>query len=77
VAEYRSRLPQDPAERQIVPVDPRPFPLALKDPVAPRPERRRSDYAVAAFAAGFVLLGGLLLRNLLRRDRSVSGLRDG
>ena len=75
VAEYRSRLPLDPSRHQVVPVDPQPFPAALEDPATPRRERQRSDYAVAAFAAGFLLLGGLLLRHLVRR--SVSEPRDG
>ena len=77
VAEYRKRLPKNRAEQQIIPVDPRPFPLALKDPVAPRPQRQRSEYAVAASVAGLVLLGGLLLRHLMRRDRGVAERRDG
>lgn len=77
VAEYRSRLPKNRAELQIIPVDPRPFPSALKDPVIPRPERQRSDYAVAASVAGLMLLGGVFLRNLMRCDRSQSERRDG
>lgn len=77
VAEYRRRLPRKRAEQQIIPLEPRPFPAGLKDPVMPRPERQRSDYAVAASFAGLVLLGGLLLRNLMRRCRSPSEPRDG
>jgi hypothetical protein len=74
VAEYQARLPLDPARRQVVPVGPRPFPKALKDPVAPALKRSRSDYAVAGYAAGLALLGGLLMRSLLRRGRAKTGL---
>lgn len=69
VDEYRSRLPHDPAEHQIVPVGPRPFPPDLKDPGAPEMKPLRSDFAVAAYAGGLLLLGGWLLRWLLRRRR--------
>lgn len=69
IDEYRSRLPHDPAEQQIVPVGPRPFPPDLKDPVAPDLKPLRSDFAVAAYAAGILLLGGWMLRRLMRRWR--------
>ncbi|MBL8414370.1 MAG: hypothetical protein JNM42_08030 [Propionivibrio sp.] len=69
IDEYRSRLPHDPAEHQIVPVGPRPFPPDLKDPVAPDLKPLRSDFAVAAYASGLLLFGGWLLRWLLRRRR--------
>ncbi len=72
VDEYRSRLPQDPAQQKIVPVGPRPFPPGLKDPATPELKPLRSDYAVAAYAAGLLLLGGWLLRTLLRRRKSIS-----
>lgn len=48
--EYHARVPRDPAERQIVPVGPRPFPKDFIDPDAPREPPLRSDYAVAAWA---------------------------
>ena len=67
VDEYRARFPQDPAQRQIVPVGPRPFPALLKDPLTPARPRLRSDYALAV---GGVLLAGLVgwaLRAWLRR----------
>ena len=67
VDEYRSRLPQDPAKQQIIPVGPRPFPPGLKDPAAPEMKPLRSDYAVAAYAAGLLLLGGFALRAWWRR----------
>ncbi|MFZ4535228.1 hypothetical protein [Propionivibrio sp.] len=80
VDEYRSRLPQDPAMHQIVPVGPRPFPPGLKDPAMPDLKPLRSDYAVAAYAAGLLLLGGFVLRYLLRKRRgeneSVAKQRD-
>lgn len=69
IDEYRSRLPHDPAQHQIVPVGPRPYPPDLKDPGAPELKPLRSDFAVAAYAAGMVLLGGWLLRWLLRGRR--------
>ena len=67
VDEYRQRLPQDPAQRQIVPVGPRPFPHELKDPLTPDRRPLRSDYALAL--GGLVLAGlaGWALRAWLRR----------
>lgn len=43
--EYRSRIPNDPALVQIVPVPPRPFPVALRDPDLLPHTLRPSDYA--------------------------------
>jgi hypothetical protein len=63
--EYRARLPQDPAEQQIIPVPRRVFPDALRDPQAPPPPSLRSDYAVAAWAAAIVALIVLILGRLL------------
>ena len=68
IDEYRSRLPKDPAQQQIVPVGPRPFPSELKDPASPELKPLRSDYAVAAYGAGLLLLGGLALRAWQRRS---------
>lgn len=48
--EYRDRYPRDPALAQIVPVPPRPFPMALRDDDLLPPPRRRSDVAVALWA---------------------------
>jgi len=49
--EYRTLVPADPAEAQIVAVPPRPFPAGLRDPdLLPAP-RRPSDVAAAAWAA--------------------------
>jgi hypothetical protein len=67
IDEYRSRLPRDPAQQQIVPVGPRPFPRELKDPAAPEVRPLRSDYAVAAYGAGLLLFCGLALRAWWRR----------
>jgi hypothetical protein len=63
--EYRARLPQDPAEQQIIPVPRRVFPDALCDPQAPPPPPLRSDYAAAAWAVAIVVLIVLILGRLL------------
>ena len=77
IDEYRSRLPQDPAQQQIIPVGPRPFPAKLKDPATPERQALRSDYAVAAYGAALLLLGGLALRAWWRRRRDPpAGTRD-
>jgi hypothetical protein len=44
--EYKTRIPNDPALAQIVPVPPRPFPDDLRDPDLLAPTWRPSDYAV-------------------------------
>ena len=69
VEEYRKRLPDDPAQQKIVPVGPRPFPPGLKDPATPELKPLRSDYALAAYAAGLMIVGGLAVRALWRRWR--------
>lgn len=58
--EYQRRVPKNPAERQIVPVGPRPFPKDFIDPEAPREPPLRSDYALAGYAALLLLLIALL-----------------
>ena len=75
VDEYRSRLPKDPAKQQIVPVGPRPFPPDLKDPASPELKPLRSDYAVVAYGAALLLLGGLALRACWRRTAAKSRSR--
>lgn len=62
---YLDRIPADPARRQIVPVPPRPFPDALRDPQAPAEPPLRSDYAVFAWALAIVVLAVFILRRLL------------
>ena len=69
IAEYRRRLPKNPAGQQIIPVDPRPFPAGLTDPAVPPGPPSRSDYAVATCAVALVALGGWALYVLLRRTR--------
>ena len=44
--EYKALIPNDPALVQIVPVPPRPFPQAMRDPDLIPPPWRPSDYAV-------------------------------
>ena len=70
VSEYHRRVPKDPAQQQIIPVDPRPFPAELKDPAAPKPKPSRSDYAVATYAVALLALGGWALHALTRRRGS-------
>ena len=50
--EYAARVPKDPAQHQIIPVPPRPFPAELRDPRSPGEPPLRSDYAVAGLGAG-------------------------
>ena len=63
--EYAARVPTDPAQRQIIPVPPRPFPAELRDPRMPSEPPLRSDYAVLAWALAIVALFVFILRRLL------------
>ena len=55
--EYKSRVPNDPALAQIVPVPPRPFPDELRDPDLLPPVRHPSDFA--ALVWGLVSIIGI------------------
>jgi hypothetical protein len=59
--EYRARVPSDPAQAQIVPVPPRPFPDRLRDPDLLPARRRPSDVAAAVWAALLVAVALALL----------------
>ena len=63
--EYAARVPSDPAQQQIIPVPPRPFPAELRDPQMPGEPPLRSDYAVLAWALTIVALIVFILRRLL------------
>jgi hypothetical protein len=75
LAEYRSRLPRDAAQLQIVPVPPRPFPDALRDPDLLAPPRHRSDVAVDVWATLTIVgIPWVLWRAWRRRkDRRAEG----
>jgi hypothetical protein len=68
--EYRTMVPSDPSQAQIVPVPPRPFPDRLRDPDLLPAKRRPSD--IAAIVWGVVSLVGIpwLLWRLVRRFRA-------
>lgn len=63
--EYAARVPADPAQQQIIPVPPRPFPAELRDPRMPGEPPLRSDCAVLAWALAIVALFVFILRRLL------------
>ena len=67
--EYRSRLPDDPAKVQIVPVPPRPFPEELRDDDLLPPPAHPSDTAAMVWGAVSVLGLPWVLRSLWRRWR--------
>ena len=53
--EYRSRVPNDPALAQIVPVPPRPFPERLREADLHPPERHPSDAAAIAWGIASIV----------------------
>lgn len=63
--EYAARVPQDPAQQQIIPVPLRPFPAEFRDPQMPGEPPLRSDYAVLAWVLAIVVLFVFILRRLL------------
>jgi hypothetical protein len=68
--EYRTMVPSDPSQAQIVPVPPRPFPDRLRDPDLLPTKRRPSD--IATIVWGIASLVGIpwLLWRLVRRLRA-------
>jgi hypothetical protein len=66
--EYRARWPSDPALQKIIPVPPRPFPEAMRDPdLLPAP-RRRGEIALRIWAAvSLIGIPWLLWREWHRR----------
>lgn len=69
--EFMARAPADPADWKIVPVEPRPFPAALRDGLAGQPVQRSVmpwQVALAGIAVLAALCGtALLARRLIRR----------
>ena len=69
--EFMARAPADPADWKIVPVEPRPFPAALRDGLADQPVQRSVMPWQVALAGGVVIAAlvgaGLLARLALRR----------
>jgi hypothetical protein len=64
LAGYRARVPRDPAQHQIVPVPPRPFPEALRDDELLPPLPRASALAERAWRAlvvGLAAIAAILL----------------
>ena len=67
--EYRTRVPNDPALAQIVPVPPRPFPAELRDPDLLPPRWTPADYATLVWALLSVVGVPLLVWRWWRRRR--------
>ncbi len=65
--EYEDRVPKDPAQQQIVPVPPRPFPDALRTADLVPPPRRPSDLPLAVWGLVAALVAALVVRWLWRR----------
>jgi hypothetical protein len=66
--EYTSRLPSDPAKRQIIPVPARPFPERLRDPDLLPPAPRRGEVAATVWGLlGIVGIPWLISRVWRRR----------
>lgn len=63
--EYRARLPRDPAQLQIVPVPPRPFPESLRDDDLVKPPLHASDVAMRVWGAIAVAMATGLAYRLL------------
>jgi len=58
--EYLGAIPHDPADAQVVPVPPRPFPAALRDPdLLPTPTRRSTMPLIVWAVAGVLLAAWL------------------
>ena len=68
--EYRTMVPSDPAKAQVVPVPPRPFPVALRDRDLRPPPRHPSDLAAVIWGAVALLGIPWLLVRFVRRRRS-------
>lgn len=65
--EYFGKVPHDPADAEIVPVPPREFPAALRDPDLLRPPARRSDVPLFVWAGVVAIALGYALRFMRRR----------
>jgi hypothetical protein len=65
--EYHARVPTNPADRKIIPVPPREFPDALRDPDVKPPARTAGQIAVVVYAVVLALLVAWLVLRVLRR----------
>ncbi len=73
--EYMARAPENRADWQIIPVPPRPFPEAMKDPEAPGEETPVSSYILLAWGGmlSMVSVGGWHLK---RRRKNAANKGD-
>jgi hypothetical protein len=83
LSEYQQRAPANRADWKIIPVPPRVFPAALKNPLAPREKRPQSVTATYVWTASVLLClsGGIALARGRRqqkvRSRTDSAAVDG
>lgn len=75
-AEYKARVPSDPALAQIVPVPPRPFPADLRDPDLLPPPRHPSDLAAIVWSVVSIVGIPFLLWRAWRWRRARREARD-
>jgi hypothetical protein len=69
IDEYNDRVPSDKSQWKIIPVAPRPFPVAMKDAEAPRDRSLPSLYALYAYGVVIVLCGIGVARHRAGRHR--------
>ncbi|HEX8403175.1 MAG TPA: hypothetical protein VF670_01050 [Duganella sp.] len=75
--EYQRRAPADRADWKIIPVPPRAFPAALKNPLAPKEQRPPSVTATYAWTAALlVCLSCSIALARIRRQRKVRSRTD-
>jgi hypothetical protein len=77
--EYQQRAPANRADWQIVPVPPRLFPAALRDPSAPRerkPASVKATWVWAAAATSLALLTAIAVRRRRARGAAKSSAPD-
>ncbi|HEX7982231.1 MAG TPA: hypothetical protein VF616_01825 [Duganella sp.] len=76
LSEYQKRAPANRADWKIVPVGPRDFPAAMKNPLAPKEKSPQSVTATYVWAAGVLCLTGGVFMAWKRRRQKVRSRTD-